>query len=50
MRGMDRHLDDYITADHVPQMRLAEKASALCDTEMMCALPSYQSMATFTSR
>ncbi|KAJ6642253.1 Endoplasmic reticulum metallopeptidase 1, partial [Pseudolycoriella hygida] len=48
MRAMDRHSDD-IVSDYVPQLRNAEKATALCDTEMMCGLPSYQAMATFTS-
>jgi len=48
MRAMDRHSDDYV-ADYVPQMQTAEKASTLCDTEMMCGLPSYQSVATSIS-
>lgn len=36
--------------DYVPHMQSAEKASSLCDTEMMCGLPSYQAMATKTTR
>jgi len=48
MRGMDRHYDDYI-ADYVPHMQFAEKASSLCEREMMCGLPSYQAIATSIS-
>ncbi|XP_037035530.1 endoplasmic reticulum metallopeptidase 1-like isoform X2 [Bradysia coprophila] len=48
MRAMDRHSDE-IVSDFVPQMKNAEKATSLCDTEMMCGLPSYQAMATFST-
>lgn len=36
--------------DYVPHMQNAEKATSLCATQMMCGLPSYQSMATQTAR